>query len=151
MLQSHEFYMRKALTEAKKAFYSDEVPVGAVMLYNNKIIAKSYNMCIRLCDPTAHAEMQIITSASNYLKSRYLDKCILYTTLEPCHMCSGALFWSKIGQLVYGASDKKNGFSMKKEPLLHPKTIITKGVLEKNEVIFEALQTLQRMAWLIVK
>lgn len=132
MLQTHEFYMRQALTEAKKAFYEDEVPVGSIILYKNKIIAKSYNMCIKLCDPTAHAEMQVITSAANYLKSRYLDKCVLYTTLEPCHMCSGALFWSKIGQLVYGASDRKNGFSMKKEQLLHPKTIITKGVLSNE-------------------
>tara|TARA_B100001250_G_C19543872_1_gene675946 strand:- start:228 stop:659 length:432 start_codon:yes stop_codon:yes gene_type:complete len=124
--------MQKALSEAKRALSEDEVPVGSIIVYNNKIIAKSFNMCVKLCDPTAHAEMQVITAASNYLNSRYLEKCIMYTTLEPCHMCSGALYWAKIGQIVYGASDKKNGFSLMKEHLIHPKTIVIKGVLENE-------------------
>ena len=129
MIDPHAFYMTIALKEARKALLDDEVPVGSIIVYNKKVIAKSHNRSIRLCDPTAHAEMQVITSACNYLKSRYLQECILYTTLEPCNMCSGALFWSKIGQLVYGAEDKKQGFSNLKERTLHPKTIITTGIL----------------------
>jgi len=129
MIDQHAFYMTLALKEARKALLDDEVPVGSIIVYNNKVIAKSHNRSIRLCDPTAHAEMQVITSACNYLKSRYLQDCILYTTLEPCNMCSGALFWSKIGQLVYGAKDKKQGFSNLTERTLHPKTIIRAGIL----------------------
>ena len=123
-------YMNTALTEARKAFRADEVPVGSIIVYNNKIIAKAHNMCITLCDPTAHAEMQVITSACNYLQSRYLENCTLYTTLEPCLMCSGALFWAKIGQIIYGADDKKDGFSLFKMKSLHPKTTIKKGILK---------------------
>jgi tRNA(adenine34) deaminase len=130
MDNSHEFYMKKALIEARRASSEDEVPVGAIVVYNNIVIAKSYNLCIKLCDPTAHAEMQVITAACGYLNSRYLDKCILYTTLEPCSMCSGAMYWSKLGHLVYGAKDEKRGFSLFKNHLLHPKTKITKGVLQ---------------------
>jgi len=129
MIHKDEFYMKEALKEAKKAFTDDEVPVGSIIVYKNTIIAKSYNMCERLCDPTAHAEMQVITSACNYLKSKYLDKCILYTTLEPCSMCAGALFWSKIGKIVYGAKDPKRGALLLGQNLLHPKTIVKGGVL----------------------
>ena len=129
MDNSHEFYMKKALIEANRGAYEDEVPVGAIVVYENTIIAKSYNLCIKLCDPTAHAEMQVITAACNYLQSRYLNKCILYTTLEPCVMCSGAMFWSQLGHLVFSANDKKSGFSLFKQNLIHPKTKITKGVL----------------------
>ena len=109
MINLDEFYMREALKEAKKAFQEDEVPVGCVIVHENTIIARGYNMCERLCDPTAHAEMQVLTSACNYLQSIYLDKCTMYTTLEPCVMCAGALLWSKIGKIVYGARDEKEG------------------------------------------
>ena len=130
MINRDEFYMKKALIEAKKAEMEDEVPVGAIIIHNDKIIAKAYNMCIRLCDPTAHAEMQVITAACNYLNSRYLEGCTLYTTLEPCIMCSGALFWSKIDALVYGCSDQKRGGILVSKKIIHPKTKIKKGVLE---------------------
>ena len=110
MIDIDEVYMNKALIEARKGFREDEVPIGSIIVYNKKIIAKAHNMCIKLCDPTAHAEMQVITSACNYLQSRYLENCILYTTLEPCCMCSGALFLSKIGKIIYGADDRKRGF-----------------------------------------
>ena len=122
--------MRKALIEAEKGFRKDEVPVGSIIVYNDKIIAKAHNMCVTLCDPTAHAEMQVITSACNYLKSRYLKRCTLYTTLEPCCMCSGGLFWSKIGAVIYAADDEKQGFSLLKKNVFHPKTTIKKGVLK---------------------
>ena len=121
--------MREALKEAKKGFSEDEVPVGSIIVYDNTIIAKGHNMCETLCDPTAHAEMQVITSACNYLQSKYLDKCIMYTTLEPCIMCAGALFWSKIGQIVYGAKDPKQGAFLLDNNPLHPKTIIRGEVL----------------------
>jgi tRNA(adenine34) deaminase len=130
MINIAEFYMKKALIEAQKAESEDEVPVGAIIVHNEKIIAKAHNMCIRLCDPTAHAEMQVITAACNYLDSRYLEKCTIYTTLEPCIMCAGALFWSKIDALVYGCNDKKQGGVVVANKIIHPKTKIKKGVLE---------------------
>ncbi|MAQ69467.1 MAG: tRNA-specific adenosine deaminase [Flavobacteriales bacterium] len=129
MINKDEIYMKEALKEAKKAFAEDEVPVGSIIVYKNAIIARGYNMCERLCDPTAHAEMQVITSACNYLKSKYLDECVLYTTLEPCSMCAGALFWSKIGKIVYGAKDPKRGAFLLGQNLLHPRTIIKGGIL----------------------
>ena len=130
MINTDEFYMKKALLEAKIAVKEDEVPVGAIIVKNDKIIAKAHNMCIRLCDPTAHAEMQAITSACNHLNSRYLTECTIYTTLEPCIMCCGALFWSQINRLVYGASDKKRGAFSIRHNMIHPKTQIKKGVLD---------------------
>ncbi|RPG59022.1 MAG: nucleoside deaminase [Flavobacteriales bacterium TMED191] len=130
MNNSHEFYMKKALIEAERGATEDEVPVGAIVVHENIVIAKSYNLCIKLCDPTAHAEIQVITAACNYLQSRYLNECILYTTLEPCNMCSGAMYWAKLGHLVYGAEDRKKGFSQFKNNLIHPKTKITKGILQ---------------------
>ena len=130
MLNLDEIYMQQAFKEALIAKKKDEVPVGSVIVYEKKIIAKSHNMSIRLCDPTAHAEIQAITSACNYLKSRYLENCTIYTTLEPCIMCAGALFWAKIGRIVYGASDKKQGMSLIKHNIIHPKTKINSGVLE---------------------
>ena len=126
----NEFYMKKALVEAKIGAQEEEVPVGAIIVCDKKIIAKAHNMCICLCDPTAHAEMQVITAASNYLQSRYLENCTIYTTLEPCIMCAGALFWSKIDTLVYGADDKKKGIYSIGKKILHPKTTIKKGILE---------------------
>ena len=101
----HEYFMRKALREAQIAYHNDEVPVGAVIVYENKIIAKGHNLCEKLIDFTAHAEMQAITSASNFLQNKYLNNCSLYVTLEPCVMCAGAAFWTRIGTLIYGASD----------------------------------------------
>lgn len=129
MENSHEFYMKKALIEASKGACDNEVPVGAIVVHKNKIIAKAHNLCVKLCDPTAHAEMQVITSACNYLQSRYLNNCILYTTLEPCGMCSSAMYWSQLGHLIYGANDEKRGFNSLNQKCIHPKTKITKGVL----------------------
>lgn len=130
--QSDEYFMREALKEAKKAFDADEVPVGAVIVSGNKIIARAHNLTERLTDVTAHAEMQGITSASNFLGGKYLSDCVLYVTLEPCVMCAGALFWSQITKIVYGAKDEKRGYSSKGVSLLHPKTQITSGILENE-------------------
>ncbi len=128
-LYSDEYYMREALKEAQKAFELDEVPVGAIIVADNRIIARGHNLTEQLNDVTAHAEMQSITSAANYIGGKYLNDCTLYVTLEPCVMCAGALYWSHITKVVYGASDDKKGFTKINEPLLHPKTVITKGVL----------------------
>jgi len=124
--------MKKALKEAYRAQEIDEVPVGAVIVYENRIIAKGHNLTEKLTDFTAHAEMQVFTSASEFLNSKYLNKCTLYVTLEPCVMCAGAAYWTRIGRFVFGASDKRRGFERIKEPLLHPKTIVTRGVLEEE-------------------
>lgn len=107
---SDEYFMKEALKEAQKAFEADEVPVGAVVVCGNRIIARSHNLTERLNDVTAHAEMQAITAAANYLGSKYLNECTLYITLEPCVMCAGACFWAQLGKLIYGASDLKRGF-----------------------------------------
>ncbi len=131
-LISDEYFMKKALEEAFKAQEIDEVPVGAVIVHENRIIAKGHNLTEKLTDFTAHAEMQVFTSASEFLNSKYLNKCTLYVTLEPCVMCAGAAYWTRIGRLVFGANDKRRGFERIKEPLLHPKTIVTKGVLEED-------------------
>jgi len=132
MLQppSHEYYMKLALIEAKKAFEADEVPIGAVIVCNNKIIARTHNFTEKLTDFTAHAEMQAFTSASEYLGNKYLDKCTLYVTLEPCIMCAGASFWTRIGKVVYGASDDRRGYKRITESVLHPSTEVMGGVLE---------------------
>ena len=132
MENSHEFYMNKALIEAQKGISKDEVPVGAIILHKNKIIAKAHNLCLQLCDPTAHAEIQVITSACSHIQTRYLNECTLYTTLEPCCMCSSAMFWAQIGHLVYGADDIKRGFSFIGKKTIHPKTKITKGILSNE-------------------
>lgn len=132
-----EYFMRKALAEAQKAYEEDEIPVGAIIVANNHIIAKAYNQTERLQDVTAHAEMLAITAASDYLGTKYLNNCTLYVTLEPCPMCAGALAWSQIGKIVFAASDAKKGFSLIDNPLLHPKTIIEKGILgnESQELL----------------
>jgi tRNA(adenine34) deaminase len=122
--------MREAIREAVKAFEEDEVPVGAVVVANNKIIARGYNLTERLTDVTAHAEMQAITSASNYLGVKYLKDCTLYVTLEPCAMCAGALFWSQIDRVVFGANDEKRGFNALGIKV-HPKTTVTGGIEEE--------------------
>lgn len=123
--------MKKALQEAEVAFEKDEIPVGAVIVVNNQIIARSHNLTELLHDVTAHAEMQAITSAANYLGGKYLKDCVLYVTLEPCQMCAGALYWSQISKIVFGASDEKRGFRSLGTQL-HPKTEVKYGVLEKE-------------------
>jgi len=125
-----EHYMRAALSEAKKAFDKQEVPVGAVVVCNNMIIARAHNLTETLRDPTAHAEMQAITAATNWLGGKYLADCTIYVTLEPCAMCAGAIGWSQAQSLVFGASDEKKGYRTISDSLLHPKTSIESGVLE---------------------
>ena len=129
-----EDFMKHALIQAQKAFDEDEVPVGAVVVMNNKIISRGYNQVEKLNDPTAHAEIIALTSAFNYLGSKYLPEATIYISVEPCLMCAGALYWSKIGRVVYGASDEKNGYlhvTGNNSPF-HPKTELTKGVLKEE-------------------
>jgi len=123
-----EYFMKKALQEAAMAFDKDEIPVGAVIVIDNKVIASSHNLTELLHDVTAHAEMQSITAAANYLGGKYLIGCTLYVTLEPCQMCAGALYWSQISRIVYGATDENRGF-VKMGTQLHPKTKVVSGVL----------------------
>lgn len=126
------FFMQKALEQAEIAFGLGEIPVGAVLVANGEIIAKSYNQVEKWHDVTAHAEILAITSATQNLQSKYLPDCTLYVTLEPCVMCAGTIFWSKLGRLVYGASDTKRGFSIQNPPIIHPKTEIVSGVLAEE-------------------
>lgn len=130
-LFSDEYFMRKALDEAYAAFEKEEVPIGAVIVSKNKIIARGHNLTETLTDVTAHAEMQAITSAASYLGGKYLPECTLYVTLEPCVMCAGALYWSQIGKVIVGAGDEKRGFRHSNVQL-HPKTAIKFGVLENE-------------------
>lgn len=129
-----EQYMRQALKEAQKAFDAGEVPVGAIVVMNNQIIARAHNQVELLNDSTAHAEILALTTAYNFLGSKYLPEAILYVTLEPCLMCSGALYWSKIGKIVFGAADDKNSYrkSTGTNNPFHPKTVITGGVLNED-------------------
>lgn len=127
-----EYFMKQALQEAQKAFEEDEVPVGAVIVCKNQIIARAHNLTEKLTDVTAHAEIQAITAASEYLGAKYLKDCILYVTLEPCVMCGGALYWSQIDKIVFGARDPKRGAGRFQNELYHPKTLIANGVLEKE-------------------
>ncbi len=128
---SDEYFMNEALKEALKAFETDEVPVGAVIVNKNHIIARGYNMTQQLRDVTAHAEMIAITSASNFLGAKYLMDCTLFVTLEPCVMCAAALKWAQLGKLIYGASDPREGFTRLNEPILHKKTEVVPGILEE--------------------
>jgi len=130
-------FMKAALDEARNAFEKDEVPVGAVVVCDGKIIARAHNLTETLSDPTAHAEMQAITAAGSWLGGKYLTDCTIYVTLEPCVMCAGALFWGQISRLVYGAADEKRGFSTKGSDLLHPKTTVDKGIMaeESSELL----------------
>ncbi len=127
-----EFFMREALKEARKAFELDEVPVGAVIVCQNRIIGRGHNLTERLVDVTAHAEMQAFTAAANHLGAKYLDECTLYVTLEPCVMCAGAAFWTQIGRIVYGAADEKRGYTTSGASLLHPRTVVVPGILEQE-------------------
>ncbi|MDR1022311.1 MAG: nucleoside deaminase [Prevotellaceae bacterium] len=128
-MEVNERYMREALREALLAAGKDEVPVGAVVVHGNRIIARAHNLTETLCDATAHAEMQAITSAANFIGGKYLNECTLYVTLEPCPMCAGACFWAQVGQVVYGAADPKRGYSLLQQNLLHPKAKVTQGLL----------------------
>lgn len=125
-----EHWMRHALREAEQAFAADEVPIGAVIVANDRIIARGHNLTERLNDVTAHAEMQAITSAAEFIGGKYLQDCTLYVTVEPCVMCAGALAWGHIGRIVFGAFDEKAGYRRVGHMLLHPKTQVTGGVLE---------------------
>jgi tRNA(adenine34) deaminase len=132
--RNDEYYMKQALAQAQIAFEEDEVPVGAIVVMNNKIISRGYNQVEKLNDPTAHAEIIALTSAFNFLGSKYLPDATIYITVEPCVMCAGALYWSKIGKVVYGAADEKNGYlrvTGNASPF-HPKTEIVRGVLKEE-------------------
>ncbi len=123
-----EYFMKKALQEAQMAFDKDEIPVGAIIVIDNKVIARGHNLTEMLTDVTAHAEMQAITAAANFLGGKYLKECTLYVTLEPCQMCAGALYWAQISKIVFGASDEHRGFE-KMGGQLHPKTVVVRGVM----------------------
>jgi tRNA(adenine34) deaminase len=127
-----EYFMKEALKEAQAAFERDEVPVGCVIVFNNRIIARSHNLTECLNDVTAHAEMQAITAAANTLGGKYLIDCKVYVTLEPCGMCASALNWAQISEVIYGASDEKKGYNSINPKMLHPKTVVKSGVLEKE-------------------
>ena len=127
-----EAYMRKALAEAEAARAAGEIPIGAVIVCGDRIIARAHNMTETLIDVTAHAEMQAITMAANQLGGKYLPQCTLYVTVEPCTMCAGAIGWAQIGRLVYGADDEKRGFQRFAPNALHPKCSVTRGVLEEE-------------------
>ncbi|GGK38965.1 MULTISPECIES: nucleoside deaminase [Flavobacteriaceae] len=125
------YFMKRALQEAQLAFDKNEIPVGAVIVMNNQIIARAHNLTETLNDVTAHAEMQAFTAAADYLGGKYLKECTLYVTLEPCQMCAGASYWTQINKIVYGASEEKRGF-IKLNTTLHPKTVVVGGILEKE-------------------
>lgn len=132
MLLTDEFFMKEALKEASFAFDKGEIPVGAIVVSQNKIIARTHNQTEQLKDVTAHAEILAITAAANFLGAKYLKECTLYVTLEPCVMCAGALSWSQLGKMVIGASDEKRGYARIDPPIIHPKTKIITGILEEE-------------------
>ncbi len=127
-----EYFMKIALREALSAYKKGEVPIGAVIVADRKVIARAHNLTETLNDVTAHAEMQAITAAANYFGGKYLDACTIYITLEPCVMCAGALSWSRIGRIVFGAYDENRGYSRYAKNIMHPKTGITGGIMEKE-------------------
>jgi tRNA(adenine34) deaminase len=131
-LYSAEYFMKEALKEAQKALEKDEVPVGAVVVCDNTVIARAHNLTETLNDVTAHAEMQAITAAASWLGGKYLNDCTIYITLEPCVMCAGAIFWAQMGAVVYGADDDKRGYTLTGQPLMHPRTEVHKGVLAEE-------------------
>lgn len=132
-------YMKEALKQAQMAFESGEVPVGAVIVADNRIIARAHNQTEQLTDVTAHAEMLALTSAFNYMGAKYLNECTLYVTLEPCVMCAGAQYWAQLGRLVYGASDPKRGYARLERNLLHPRTEVESGLLkEESEALMKS-------------
>ena len=127
-----EYFMRQALLEAKKAYAKDEVPVGAVIVMNNQIIARTHNLTEQLTDVTAHAEIQAITVAAQFLGSKYLKGCTIYCTIEPCRMCAGGLYWSQIDKVVFGARDLKRGAGICSPSLYHPSTLVVNGILKEE-------------------
>lgn len=144
-LYTDEYFMREALKEADKALAISEVPVGAVVVCKNRIIARGHNQTEKLTDATAHAEMLSITAAANYLGSKYLNECTLYVTLEPCVMCAGALHWTQLQKLVFGASDTQRGYTLVGTPLLHPKTEVISGIKaeeckERIDIFFKGIR-----------
>ena len=141
--KKEEHYMRAALAEANKALDKQEIPVGAVVVCNEMIIARAHNLTETLKDPTAHAEMQAITAATNFLGGKYLSDCTIYVTLEPCAMCAGAIGWSQASALVFGTEDERKGYRTISDSLLHPKTIVDHGVLEKEcrEILIKFFKT----------
>lgn len=130
MQAKDEFFMRQALCEARKAYERDEVPIGAVVVFGDRIVGRGHNLTETLSDVTAHAEMQALTAAAGVIGGKYLNECRLYVTVEPCVMCAGACFWSQIGTVVYGAADPKRGSSLYHPSLFHPRTVVHAGVLE---------------------
>ena len=130
--EKDEKYMRLALEEAKLALEADEVPIGAIIVAGGRIVGRGHNLVETLTDVTAHAEIQTITAAASTIGGKYLNDCTLYVTVEPCPMCAGALAWSQIGRIVYGASDPKRGFSTISDNMLHPRTVLTAGVLREE-------------------
>lgn len=130
--KTHEYFMKEALKEAHKAFEKDEVPVGAIVVCNEQIVARGHNLTETLNDVTAHAEMQAFTSAADFLGGKYLNDCTLYVTLEPCVMCGGAANWTQIGKIVFGTHDEKRGFSKQNPKVLHPKTEVISGIFENE-------------------
>lgn len=132
MAELDEKFMREALREAKAAEAEDEIPIGAVIVFAGRVIAKGHNMTERLHDPTAHAEMIAITAATEAMGGKYLNDCTLYVTVEPCPMCAAASTWAQVGRIVYGASDPKRGYSLFTPSLLHPKTEVVSGVLAEE-------------------
>ena len=131
-LLSDEFFMKEALKEAYKALDANEVPIGAVIVANQRVIARGHNLTETLNDPTAHAEMQAYTAATDFLGGKYLNDCTLYVTLEPCVMCAGASYWTQIGKIVFGASDAKRGYKSVNSEILHPKTEVVSGIMENE-------------------
>jgi tRNA(adenine34) deaminase len=131
-IYSDDHFMKEAIKQAEIAYQEKEIPVGAVVVCNNKIIARAYNQTEMLNDSTAHAEMIALTAAFNYLGGKYLPDCSIYITLEPCIMCAGALYWSQIGKIIFGASDPKRGYRTTKSDILHPKTEVIEGILAED-------------------
>lgn len=131
-LAPDEFFMKEALKEAQKALDLDEVPIGAVIVHNGRIIGRGHNLTEQLTDVTAHAEMQAFTAAANYTGGKYLKDCTLYVTIEPCVMCAGASYWTQISKIVFAAHDVKRGFSQIKQRIIHPRTEVISGVLAYN-------------------
>jgi tRNA(adenine34) deaminase len=127
-----EYFMRMALAEAAKAAERDEVPVGAIIVAGKTVIARAHNLTETLNDPTAHAEMQAITAATSFLGGKYLNDCTIYVTVEPCVMCAGALAWSQVSELVYGAADEKKGYTTTGAAILHPRTVVRSGIMARE-------------------
>ncbi|MDR1090460.1 MAG: nucleoside deaminase [Prevotella sp.] len=131
-MNTDEYFMKEAIIEAEKAFDAGEIPVGAIIVWKNRVIGRGHNLTETLSDPTAHAEIQAITAATNTIGGKYLTECVLYVTLEPCIMCAGACFWAQLGAVVYGADDEKRGYSLISYNILHPKTRIITGILKEQ-------------------